>query len=412
MGEIRKAYNRVIARLRPLLALLTAALLAGAIACETDAGVVAVGLSDEGLIAITYARGGGNPGIGSPAPSNDYALDYSSQEGGLTWRQRDTAREIPDEWLQQGVWRDEYYRQNAVHTPRGSYRIDGGDIQIRTPDGEQQTVYSAAYLQSPFNQWLQAKSIDKVKYTLAPSYGPVSIAYDPPSGNLIAAMGILGVVVGTSNGNWMPVGVGPYNMIDFSGTARVSALFSSISLWAAALTFPLSMIAFALTVVSVARALPVYASVIGYFNPISRPVISLPMTILFALLAATFAAILLVILGTGNMGYPSQEYTEWFCLIVSAVLSMVSVAGSLDSLELSTNGRWGFSLRMLAVTSGAFAAMLVFVLLPFLVWAWFDDDLIFAGAVSAALCAAVAVGLIRYYWRASRQVIAPQIDRD
>ena len=65
-------------------------------------------------------------------------------------------------------------------------------------------------------------------------------------------------------------------------------------------------------------------------------------------------------------------------------------------------------MRMLAVTAGAFAAMLLFVLLPFLVWAWLDDDLIFAGVASSALCAAVAVGLIRYYWRASRKVTTHQ----
>ena len=403
MAEIRKAYNRGIARLRPLLALLTIALMAGAIACgSVDYGVMAVGASNEGLIAITHASGGG--GFGGYLPAN-YGFAYSSQDGGLTWRQRDTPGEIPAEWQQQDDWR---YRNHQVDTPRGSYRIDGSDIQLHTPDGKYQTVYSAAHLQSPINQRVQAESIDGVGSIIEPSSGPVSITYDPPSGNLIAAMGILGVVVGTPSGSWTTAGVGIYYPLDFSGATRVGALLSSISLWAAALAFPFSMIALALTAVSVVRIFSVYAAAGGYFNPASQSIISLPMSILFTLLAVMFAVILLVILGTGRLGHPTQQYIEWFCLLVSAVFSLVSMAGSMDSLDLATNGRWGFSLRMLAVTAGAFAAMLLFVLLPFLVWAWLDDDLIFAGVVSSALCAAVAAGLIRYYWRLSRKGIVPQ----
>lgn len=403
MAEVRNASNRGAAILRPFLALLTLALLAGAIACETDAGVVAVGPSDEGLIAITYASG---VGFGGHSPSNyGYGFAYSSQDGGLTWRQRDTPGDIPIEWQEQDTWRD---RNHQVDTPRGSYRIDGADIQLHIPDGKYQTVYSAAHLQLPFNQWLQAESIDGAVSIIEPSSGPVSITYDSPSGNVIAAMGIQGVVAGTPDGSWTTSGVGPYYPLDFSGSARVGALLSSISLWSAALAFPSSMIALAFTAVSIARMFTVYAAAGGYFNPASQSIISLPMAILFTLLAVMFAAILLVVPGTGRLGYPAQEYIEWFCLIVSAVFSLVSISGSMDSLDHSTNGKWVFSLRMLAVTAGTFTAMLVFVLLSFLVWAWLDDDLIFAGAVSAALCAAVAAGLMRYYWRASRQDTAPQ----
>ena len=213
MGKVRKTFGCGIAPLRLLLALLTAALLAGAIACAGDSGVVAVGPSDKGLIAVTNVSGGS---IGISVPRS-YALAYISQDGGLTWSKRDYPWEIPANW-RQDVWSYWDYQQDSVDTPRGSYRIDGSDIQLRTPDDEYQTVYSAAHLLSLENQRRQLKSIKGAGTILDLSDGPVSITYDPSSGNLIAAMGIVGIVVGTPDGSWIPSGVGPYHPLDFSGS--------------------------------------------------------------------------------------------------------------------------------------------------------------------------------------------------
>ena len=402
MGKVRKASGCGIAPLRLLLALLTAALLAGAIACAGDSGVVAVSPSDEGLIAVTNVSGG--MGISVP---RSYALHYISQDGGLTWSKRDYPWGIPADW-RQDVWSYQDYQQDSVDTPRGSYRIDGSDIQLRTPDGEYQTVYSAAHLKSPINRWLQGEKIDSQSPNIVLSSGPVSIDYDPPSGNVVAAMGILGAVVGTPDGNWTSAIVGPYYPVDFSSSSRVGALLSGISLWAAVLAFPLSMIALAITVVSAARILPIYASAGVYYNPASLSIITLPMAILFMLVAVTFAVILLVIVGTDTIGYPLQEHIAWYCLIISAVFSLVSVAVSLDSMGFSITGGWSFSRRMLAVTIGYFGAMMVFVLLPLVVWAQLGEYLTFAKSVSILICAASTVGLVRYYWRASRKGIAPK----
>lgn len=396
MAEVRKASSRGIARLRPLLALLTAALMAGAIACHTDAGVVAVVPSDEELIAITHDYGEGG---------DRHSFNHRSQDGGLTWDNHDAyalVREID--------WR-KYVSQHSIDTPRGAYRIDGADIQRHTPDGEYQTVYSAAHLLSTNNLWLQAENIDGTGNYLVLSSGPVSITYDPISGNVVAAMGILGVAAGTPDESWTTAGVGPYYPLDFSGSARVGALWSSISLWAAVLTFPFATIAVIFTVVSLARMFPVYAWAGGYFNTASQSFISVPLAILSILIAFYLLASVGTV-GVDDFGDPlgdsSQKITTWFGLVVSAVFSLISVAGSLDSLEYSTNGAWRFSRRMLAITVGAVAAMMAFTLLSLLAGTQWGNDLKFAVLASILLCVAIAVGLIRYYWPASRKVTTHQ----
>lgn len=205
MAGVRKASGSGIAPMRLLLALLTAALLAGAIACEPiyDMGVAAVVPLDEGLIAITLEAG----------IVYDYKFSHSSQDGGLTWSERDSYR------LNEYIDPRQYSWQKYADTPRGAYRIDGSDIQLHTSDGKYQTVYSAAHLLSPENQRRQLKSIKGAGSILELSDGPVSITYDPSSGNLIAVMGIVGiVVVGTPDGSWIPAGVGPYHPLDFSGS--------------------------------------------------------------------------------------------------------------------------------------------------------------------------------------------------
>ena len=120
------------------------------------------------------------------------------------------------------------------------------------------------------------------------------------------------------------------------------------------------------------------------------------------------AAILLMGVGTYDIAYSTQNYIVWYFLIISLAFSLVSVAGSLHFMGFSVTGGWRFYWRMLAITFRYLAAMMVFVLLPFLTYAQLGEYLTFTRLVSVVLCAVVAVGLIRYYWRTLRRGIAPQ----
>ena len=247
------------------------------------------------------------------------------------------------------------------------------------------------------NQWLQTESIDRGQSDIELSSGPVSINYDPPSGNVIAAMGILGAVVGTPDGSWTEVEVGRYYPLNFSGFTRVGALLSSSDLWWAVLAFPFSMMAIVFTVTSIVRNFP--PSVLGGCVFIF---VILPLVILSALLAA----VLLTNIGVDNGGSTDMDGVFMFLFFLSAICSLaailfsVAAAPCLDELV--------FSLRPLAVTLSVFAAMMAFVLLPFLVWAQLGDYLTFAKVVSSSLCAAAALGLMVYCVRTSRKYIAPQ----
>ena len=378
MGKIRNAFGCGIAPLRPLLGLIAAALLAGAIACGgSDLGVVAVVPSDEGLAAITLGY----------SPVENYKFEHSSQDGGLTWSGKNVYG------LKEQIDWQKYLFQAAVDTPRGSYRIDGADIQLQTSDDEYQTVYSAAHLLSPSNRWLQYQKFDVHKnVTFNPSSGPGSITYDPSSGNVIVSMGILGVVVGTPDGSWTTVAVGRYHPINFSGISRVGELLSSFGLWSMALAFPFSMIAIVFAVVSAISKFP--PSLLGGFTFIF---VRLPLIALSALLSV----FLLVDIG---IHYSSNDEVESIFMI-SFFLSLIC---SLASMIFSAEEEWVFSRRPLAVTICCFAAMMVFVLLPFLAWAQLGEYLSYARAVSVALCAAVALGLIVYCVRTSRKYVAPR----
>ena len=382
MGKVRNAFGCGIAPLRPLLGLIAAALLAGAIACGSSYhGVVAVGPpSDKELIAITLER----------HEVSRYKTEHSSQDGGLSWTVRDKPLAIPAEWPQRDHWHFHSYVRKAVDTPRGSYRIDGADIQLHTPDGEYQTVYSATHLESPSNQWLQYQKLQgDTGPDINPSSGPRSITYDPSSGNVIVAMGVLGVVVGTPDGSWTTVEVGGFRPINFSGLTRVGALLSSLDLWVAVFAFSFSMIAIAFAVVSAVSKFP--PSVLGGFALIF---VRLPLIALSMLLAAILLA---------NIGVNGNRVSHDILFLIL----LFSVFFSLVSLIFLVAEAWILSRRPLAVTAGAFAAMMVFVLLPFMAWAMLGEYLTFVRAVSVALCAAVALGLIVYCVRTARKYVAP-----
>ncbi|MCE2469666.1 MAG: hypothetical protein J4F32_03985 [Dehalococcoidia bacterium] len=110
-------------------------------------------------------------------------------------------------------------------------------------DFEWELVYSTAYLRQDANRWAQEDATSHLGYRriATRSYG---IAYDARSGNILAAMGIQGAVVGAPNGEWTPVAVGRYAPTDFSFFAKARRMLSYWGFWAAVLPLALTMTSF------------------------------------------------------------------------------------------------------------------------------------------------------------------------
>ena len=143
---------------------------------------------------------------------------YESADGGLTWAADDS-----------------FYSNEpskSARTPSGDYyAIVGTDI-VRTREGGREVVYSAAYLSESPNTWLRIRETrEQGRREL--TFAPRAIAYDDASGNVIAAMGMQGVVVIAPDGAWRAVAVGPFEPTDFSLVSKLRGLGDSLFLWLA-----------------------------------------------------------------------------------------------------------------------------------------------------------------------------------
>ena len=155
-----------------------------------------------------------------------------------------TAVEVESDGTIVSVW-DESAVQSVV-TPSGTYTIEGPYI-MRTHNGERTVAYSTAYLQEDENIAVQKGATRKFGLREITTE-PYSIIYDENSGNVIAAMGLQGAVVGTPNGQWTRVAVGEYVPTDFSFVAKLS-LFRDWQFWLPALA-----VAFSFTVIAMVLA--------------------------------------------------------------------------------------------------------------------------------------------------------------
>lgn len=157
----------------------------------------------------------------------------SSPDGGLTWTSEFT------EW-------ETYLEPNLdVYTPRGQYILEGPDIVRVGPENERVTVYSTAYLQQPGNMWFQNEDTAQFGHRVLASE-PRSIAHDPATGNVVAAMGLQGVVVGTPDEQWQRASVGPYTPTDFSFASKSTRLLFNLPFWLASIALTLSMLGLSL----------------------------------------------------------------------------------------------------------------------------------------------------------------------
>lgn len=168
--------------------------------------------------------------FGSPI----HPASYSSPDSGLTWTlEANEPETIPEFNLD-------------VATPRGHYVLEGTEVVLIGPENERLTTYSSAYLQQPGNMWVQQEETTGFGSNRVLASEPLSIAHDPTTGNVIAAMGLQGVIVGTPDGQWQRVAVGPYTPTDFSFVSKSEKFLTYLPFWLASIALTLSMLALSL----------------------------------------------------------------------------------------------------------------------------------------------------------------------
>ncbi len=143
---------------------------------------------------------------------------YASKDGGLTWTDVDSF--------------DSSEPSQSARTPSGDYYVivETDVFRVRTGEGGREVVYSAAYLREGPNAWLHIRETrEHGRREL--TFEPRAIAYDGASGNVIAAMGLQGVVVIAPDGAWRAVAVGPFEPTDFSVVSKLRELGNFLFLW-------------------------------------------------------------------------------------------------------------------------------------------------------------------------------------
>ena len=283
--------NRLARRLACCAILLL--LLAAGVGCSVvvkDAGIRQVGVTDGRVIAQAVEYG-----VGS------WNSHYESGDGGLTWRPAEVSRQLKDE-----LW--DGFTAAPVITPRGAYRIEGTDI-VWLPGGTARAaVYRPPTAQNSNDLWMQARSTEALG-SREPATRPTSITYDPGSGNVIAALGIEGVVVGTDDGEWIPAPVGRYRPTDFSFAAKTRALLAWIPFWIVLASF--SLVTLNMTL----------AAAYLFLRGAESEGDGCDVVLALPILGVTMAASVLVLLPLGTQQFDAYRFAE----IIPAVLAILFV---------------------------------------------------------------------------------------
>ena len=288
---------------------------------------------------------------------------YESADGGLTWTQE--GEDIPSS-----------EPSTRVRTPSGDYyAIVGTDI-VRTGEGEREVVYSAAYLREGPNAWLHIRETREHEDREL-TFEPRAIAYDDASGNVIAAMGLQGVVVIAPDGAWRAVAVGPFEPTDFSLVSKLRELGNFLFLWFA--------FAFAASFASLGFAPALLARQRGTSEHKCASF----------LMAVPASLCVFYIVGAGL--YPSETLPGHFISIpgnpdfwnlpVGGIVLVVAFAGI-----AANRPTW----RQALAGAAAVAGMLLLVLLAFLLWLQVNLSLGYADLFALLFVGLAALALFSY----------------
>ena len=162
-----------------------------------------------------------------------YGRAYQASDGGYAWTRSDAD------------WDIAVPSSQSIQTPAGTYEVRYSGLWLLRADGGEELAYSTSYLGRGDNVWVQEHATTHLSAREVTSM-PYSLVYDERSGNVIAAMGIQGVLVGAPDGRCVPVAVGPYMPTDFSFSGKTSQLLSNAGFLAGALALALTMTALGL----------------------------------------------------------------------------------------------------------------------------------------------------------------------
>ncbi len=263
-----------------------------------------------------------------------------------------------------------------MDTPKGNYRIDRSNVVLQLPSVPSEIVYSAEHLRTSSNRWFQAKETRHLGHRKL-ALGPSAIAYDHHSGNVIVAMGILGVAVGAPDGRWTPAAVDTYSPIAISNSRKVSALLSSSHFWVAVFTFPWSMIAIAI--------------VIGGAFVKKADNVQVPGCLLFMALPCLFLSILIPTSFLGTLG--GYDESPGNLSGAGIIFVPLSVAAALFAAAITWRGQWRVPWWAVAVS---LVAMMAFTALPYLAWVQSGVSRGFAALAAVALCI-VTTSLLAFF---------------
>ncbi len=360
-------------------------------------GIKSLGVAPNGII------------VGSQ--SEESSSHFYSKDGGLTW--------IPG-------YRGPIIRWGGSEeeTPRGKFRIQDSDILVQTIDGEWTAVYSAAYLQQEANLWIQGQATTHFGMREL-GRRPHSIIYDERSGNLIVAVGLQGVLVGTPDSGWSRVAVDHYLPTDFSPLSKALVLIATTSLWTTAISLSASMTAISLVLARYRRetvrlgiGVTVATLVLFIGLPFLWTVFQPNDILLAAISVLPFIAIGIAIFVA--LVPNDSTTTQGLALSLSIVGIIVScmtllphggAGAGLDSFlravfvivpilfAIAASRMTWRHLRRRRVVIAAFAGMNGLVILVFLTWVQLDFGLTFAKISAFVLVALVAVALTRHIRR-------------
>ncbi len=398
---------RRLRRARATLTLLALCIALGGtgLACDGgNYGVTFVGTDAEGTLVAE--------GLRAQFGGTDL---HQSDDGGFSWQFAGETDLVPTVGTLQAT------------TPGGTYQIIPSEIVgdelehpleariVRTLQGRNETIFSMAQLLDNANITLQQRTRWGAEAEL------YSIHYDADSGNVIAAMGTQGVLVGTPEGRWIRVGVGRFVPTDFSAGARTRLLATTPSFWLSTLAVSVLFTATAF-VLAVARrwefasAITIAAGIVAaayafYLVSGLEPLSAVVLLTLLVLVLGIIALSLLLIWDGESRKRKSLALAVVGLVLASAIFVFPGFAGlsllalllwppifvivGLSTLSLAAVAIWPYRPdgREWCAIGVLVSSMILVSAVPVVLWMQYIISYETAKSISIGLAAVIAIGL-------------------